>query len=157
MKNVITNITISEDITLVSLNNVPGNTTFIAGFFKEVADNHINVDMITMSASQGSSVIVSFTAEDNYLTDILSVTGRFKKNCPALRTDVNSGNFKVSFYGENMKYLPGVAASIFHFFAAEGIDIKLITTSEVDVSCLFDRMSSESVFSLLKKEFNKTL
>lgn len=153
MKDVITGISVTEDVTLVSLINVPGNTEFISDFFTEIAKNHINIDMITMSASQGAHVTVSFTAQDNSLTDILNVTGRFKTLSPKLRTDISSGNFKLSFYGEKMKDIPGIAASVFKLFTSSGIEIKLITTSEVDISCLFERVNFDLIMEILKSEY----
>jgi aspartokinase len=57
-------------------------------------------------------------------------------------------------YGEGMKNIPGVAAKLFTILAQNGIDLKLVTTSEVDISCLIYEKDIDTALTALKKEFN---
>ena len=63
-------------------------------------------------------------------------------------------NSKVSVYGEEMKHTPGVAARVFKALAKENIEVKLITTSAVDISCLVYERSIDDAVNSIKKEFS---
>lgn len=132
----ITNLTVSENVTLITLINIPSSQGNIAKIFLALANNNINVDMISQTSPLKGTVNISFTFSDNEVHHAIQALKQFKKNIPTLRIEVNSNNTKLSLYGEGMKTTPGVAAKTLEILAENDIDIIMITTSEIDISYL---------------------
>ncbi|MDF2685330.1 MAG: aspartokinase [Clostridia bacterium] len=153
IKDVITGLTFYNDITLVTVYNLPNKTTPVAKLFTLLAEADINVDMISLNPSQGLNQIVSFSAMDDDLSKILSTIGMFKTSFPDIRTDVNSRNCKITFSGETMDTRCGVAAYVFDAFANYDVEVKLITTSETKISCLVDEAQYDKVVEILEDKF----
>lgn len=154
IKDVITGLTVYNDITLVTVYNLPNKSTSVAKLFTLLAEADINVDMISLNPSRGLYQTVSFSAMDDDLSKILSTVGMFKTSFPDIRTDVNSRNCKITFSGETMDTRCGVAAYVFEAFAGNDVEVKLITTSETKISCLFDEVQYDKVIDLLDNKFN---
>ncbi len=128
-------ISTSNDITLVTLQKCPSDITFISDIFQKIASFDVIVDMISLAPTHGAFTSVSFTISDNDLGKILSFTSDLHDNSN-IKTIVSSGNCKISVYDQGMKDLPGVAADVFSAAAKANTDIRIITTSEVDISLL---------------------
>jgi aspartokinase len=128
-------ITTSNDITLITLQNCPSDLTFIANVFHKISSFGVNVDMISMAPTHGAFTSISFTISDNDLGKILSFTSDLHDNSN-IKTIVSSGNCKISVYDQGMVNAPGVAAGVFSAAATVNTDIRIITTSEVDISLL---------------------
>ncbi len=128
-------ISTSNDITLVTLQNCPSDIVFIADVFQKIASFDVIVDMISLAPTHGAFTSVSFTISDNDLGKILAFTSDLHDNSN-IKTIVSSGNCKISVYDQGMKDLPGVAADVFSAAAKANTDIRIITTSEVDISLL---------------------
>lgn len=128
-------ITTSNDITLITLQNCPSDLTFIANVFRRIAGFGVDVDMISLAPTHGAFTSISFTIADNDLGKILTFTSDLHDNSN-IKTIVSSGNCKISVYDQGMKNSPGVAAGVFAAAAKVETDIRIITTSEVDISLL---------------------
>jgi aspartate kinase len=120
----------------VTLEEVPDRPGVAAAIFKAVAAEGINVDMIVQNVSHQGRTDVSFTIEradvprvEEVLTSIVEQTG-------ALRWTTDPGIAKVSLVGAGMKSHPGVAADMFDALATEGVNIQMISTSSIRVSCV---------------------
>ena len=95
-------VTVSNDITLVTLHNAPADMDFIATVFEEIAKLNIDIDMISLSPVQGSTTAVSFTIKDDDLMSLLSYTSKLKsKN---IKPVVSSGNSIISIMDYKPKY-----------------------------------------------------
>jgi len=154
INKIITNVSLNNDITLVTVYNLPNDLSAIAQLFKQLADNSVNVDMISLNPSQSLSQTVSFSSGGEDLPVVLSTIGSIKANFPQIRTDINSGNCKITFEGEAMKDKCGVAANIFGIIAEHGISIKLITTSETKISCLTDETEYSKTADMIENVLN---
>ena len=128
-------ITTSNDITLITLQNCPSDLTFIANVFQKICSLGVNVDMISLAPTHGAYTSISFTISDNDLGEILVFTSDLQDNFN-IKTIVSSGNCKISVYDQSMRNTPGVAAKVFAAAAKIETDIRIITTSEVDISLL---------------------
>ena len=128
-------ITTSNDITLITLQNCPSDLTFIANVFHKIANFGVDVDMISLAPTHGAYTSISFTISDNDLGKILAFTSDLHDNSN-IKTIVSSGNCKISVYDQGMKNFPGVAAEVFSAAATVNTDIRIITTSEIDISLL---------------------
>lgn len=156
IRDIITDVSVTADVTLVTVYNLPNKTEIMAKLFECLADEGVNVDMISLTPSQGLTQTVSFSASDEALTATLTTVGKIKGSYPDVRMDVNTSNCKLTFEGEAMKTRCGVAASVFASLGANGIEVKLITTSETKISCLVDEAQMATVYDVLEKVYGLT-
>ncbi|MEE0060165.1 MAG: hypothetical protein UE295_04990, partial [Acutalibacteraceae bacterium] len=127
-----TNITVDNDITLVILHNTPADMDFIAKVFEDIAALEIDIDMISIAPVQGSTTSLSFTIKDDDLMKLLGYTSKLKsKN---IKPVVSSGNSIISIADEAMKDTPGMAAKIFRAISDSNADIRIVSTSQIQVS-----------------------
>lgn len=152
--NAITKISTCEDVVLITLRNFPVDMQFISGIFSKIAQKGINVDMISQTAPIGGKIDLSFTIGEDDLGNMLDVMTTLRGQLPKLKSDICSGNCKISLYGDLMKEIPGVAANVFDVLAGAGADIRLITTSEVDISVLVPKSDFGNVIEILQKTYN---
>ncbi|WP_417458407.1 aspartate kinase [Kordiimonas sp.] len=128
-------------VTVVGLEDRPGQVSHL---FAPLADANINVDMIVQSASEdGTSTDVTFTVPED---DLLKAVKVLESNKEALkfRDLVYTGNVvKVSVVGVGMRSHAGVARTMFDTLAEKGINIQVISTSEIKVSVIIDAEYTE--------------
>ena len=153
IKEIITSVNVENGVTLVTVYNLPNNPESISDIFKCLAEKGVNVDMISLNPSSGVRQTVSFSANDSDLSDILSTLGLLKKSYPDLRIDVNTNNCKLTFAGDAMREICGVAAFVFTSLGNRKISVKLITTSETKISCLIDESDYSEACDLVDKTF----
>ena len=147
MKEIITGITIDEDISLITIGRMDYKIQNICDLFLECAKNDIDIDMISQSAPIGGNIDVSFSISDEDAPKALKIIAGYNKK----NTYINSGNIKITFKGEKMKGTTGVAGFVVSLFMEAGADIKMITTSEFEISVLTDA----ACIIPLKKVFEK--
>lgn len=151
--NGVSKISVTEDVCLISFNNVPRDLSVTSQIMTEFAVQDINIDMISQSAPIGESANVSFTVQSEDLVRALAIIQRFREQHPLVRPIVSSGNCKVQLYGEEMRSMPGVAARAFSVVSSITNEIMLITTSEVDISILIAQHELSSVLEALKQHY----
>lgn len=142
-----------SDITLVTLQSAPAKVSFISEVFDRIANKNINIDMISMAPTHGAVTGLSFTISDNDLIDVLSFTTELKRDME-INVIVSSVNHKISIYDKNMKNTPGMAAKVFAAISETDADIRLITTSEVEISLLVTEADFDTVLDRLEKAFS---
>ncbi len=144
-----TEIRTVSDITLVTLQGSPSSTHFMADVFERISKKNINIDMISMPPNHGANAGLSFTISDGDLIGILEIvnTLRFETG---IRVSVSSVHHKISVYDPQMKNCPGMAAKVFSAIASTDADIRLITTSEVEISLLVTEADYDAVLSALE-------
>ncbi|WP_444657765.1 ACT domain-containing protein [Caproiciproducens sp. R2] len=147
-------ITTSNEITLITLQNCPSELTFTADVFQKISGFGVNVDMISLAPTHGAFTSISFTISDNDLDKILTFTSDLHDNSN-IKTIVSSGNCKISVYDQGMKDTPGVAAKVFAAAAKSETDIRIITTSEVDISLLVTAADFDQTLNEIEKCLKK--
>jgi aspartokinase len=145
-------VTLENDITLIVLQDCPPELNFVADVFQKIGQLGVDVDMISLAPSQGSNTSVSFTIADTDLDKILSFTSELRDKV-RVKAIVSSGNCKISVYDPNMVNAPGLAAQVFAAAASVNSDIRLITTSEVDISLLVTAADAPETVKALESEF----
>ncbi len=153
MNQWITKITPTEGVTLITLEAVPSNIGFLSDVFGAVSNEEINVDMISQTAPTGNTVTVSFTVSDDDMTKVLYLIKKVSAKYPNIRSLVSSSNVKLSLFGEALPEHFGVAAHAFKALSKNGVDILLITTSDVDISILIPQASYDFALVALKEAF----
>lgn len=142
-------ITTQNNVTLVTMEGFPANVSYLSEIFASIAAYHLNIDMISMAPTHGAVTALSFTISDDDLVDILSFTAELKKTAK-MDVIVSSVNSKISVYDEAMRNTPGVAARVFAAIADTNADIRLITTSEVEIALLVSESDYETVRQALQ-------
>lgn len=137
-----------EDVALVSLSGCPAEIGFFADVLTKVADQGVDVDMITQTPPSGGHVGLCFTLADADIPSLLKVTASLSSAYPGVKTSINGNNCKVSVSDEEMVGRPGYAADLLSRAAAANVEVRLITTSESDVSLL---IVNDGLMPLLEK------
>ncbi|MBQ3044735.1 MAG: hypothetical protein IJO03_10875 [Clostridia bacterium] len=147
------NIFVTEDVTLFSLCDSPADISHMAEVFKMIADAGIDVDMISQFPLSGSSSGFSFTVSDKDFVPVLSIASELRSRSPKTKISVSSGNSKITVSGEAMRGTPGVSAGIFKAAASVDADVRMITTSEIEIAMLVVNSDVDDVVEAIKKEF----
>lgn len=147
--SLIDNITMIENVTLISINDSPADFKVVAQIFEMLSNAGIDVDMISQNPPQGKISNLSFTVNDEDLGKVFETASKLRELHPQLKLAISSGNTKISVFGNGMKNCPGVAANVFSAIASTDVEVRMITTSEVDISVLVYSHDGETVFSAL--------
>lgn len=147
------NIFVTEDVTLFSLSDAPADISHMADVFKMIADAGIDVDMISQFPSSGAGSGFSFTVSDKDFVPVLSIASELRTRSPKTKISVSSGNCKITVSGEEMRGTPGVSAKIFKAAADVDADVRMITTSEIEISLLVVKSDVDNVIEAIKNEF----
>ncbi len=138
-------------ITIVELPDKPG---IAAKLFDTIAGANIVVDMIVQNvSSDGKSADISFTVPRTDSRRALEVTEAAAKELGAKRVDMREDISKVSVVGVGMRTHSGVASKMFRTLADHGINIMMISTSEIKVSCVIDLKFTELAVRVLHEAF----
>lgn len=133
-EKVITGLTVSKNNVLITVNNVSFKSNNIATIFERLADNHINIDMISQTAPLNGIISVSFTASEEDLETIKEVMILLNNEIENITFSIVSDIAKISVVGIGMTNQSGVTAKVFKIFADNNIDFSLVTTSEISIS-----------------------
>ena len=148
----------------VALLRVPDRPGVAAQLFGEIARQHLDVDLIIQSIHEGNSNDIAFTVATPILKQAEAVAAAI---APVLRSHPNPASgeaevmiqqqiAKVSISGAGMIGRPGVAAQMFATLSAAGVNIQMISTSEVKVSCVIDAVDGDRAVAVLCQAFEIT-
>ena len=137
-------------ITLRQVSDRPG---VAAQLFGSLADHNINVDMIIQNTSEAGSTDVSFTVQESDLQRALEVCQAVKEDLGAAAVVSDLAIGKISVVGVGMKSHAGVAASMFKALAQADINIHMISTSEIKISCVVNQVDTENAVRVLHAAF----
>ncbi len=154
-QQVVSGVTYTRDEAKVTLQQVADTPGVAATVFGALADAHVNVDMIVQNVSEnGKATDLTFTVGKNDLQPALKVLEGLKDQvkCRALVPDPNV--VKVSIVGMGMRSHAGVAQTMFAALAEKGINIQVISTSEIKVSVLLAEEYTELAVRTLHSAFN---
>ena len=137
-------------ITIVGVPDKPG---IASKLFGPVAKANINVDMIIQNMSQSGLTDISFTIPRADITKALPLIQDVAKGIAAKSVAVTEAIAKVSLVGVGMRSHSGVAAKMFGVLAQEGVNILMISTSEIKISCVIDEKYVELAMRSLHTAF----
>jgi aspartate kinase len=137
----------------VTIGGVPDRPGIAARLFRGLADEDVNVDMIVQNVSTGGTTDISFTVPKADLPAALRVTGAQAPDIGAREVTHDTEIARVSLVGAGMKTNPGVAATMFEILAAEGVNIEMISTSSIRISCVVRAREVERAVQALHTAF----
>ncbi len=138
-------------ITIVGVPDKPG---IAARIFGPVAAAHINVDMIIQNIGQATMTDLSFTIPRADLKKAEPIIQEVAKDIEAKSVSVVEAIAKVSLIGVGMRSHSGVAAKMFEVLSREGVNIMMISTSEIKISCVIDEKYLELAMRSLHSAFD---
>ncbi|MGH2590560.1 MAG: aspartate kinase [Actinomycetota bacterium] len=137
----------------VTLEEVPDRPGIAASIFKAVAAEGISVDMIVQNVSHAGRTDLSFTVPRADLPRVDGVLQAIVSDVGAGRYSTDDAIAKLSLVGAGMKSSPGVAADMFDALATEGINIEMISTSSIRVSCVIRAADAERAVRTVHRRF----
>ena len=151
---VVRGITLMDDETKITIRNVPDKPGIAAYIFTQLASNGINVDMIVQNVSRERTTDISFTIPKLSVDKMREVSGKIIKKIGAESIATDEDIAKVSVVGVGMKTHPGVAAKCFYALAKNKINIEMISTSEISISCVVKKKAGRKAVKVLHNVFN---
>jgi aspartate kinase len=149
----ISGVALDDGEAKVTLDRVPDRPGVAATVFRAIADEAISVDMIVQNVSHDGATDLSFTAPLADIPRLASVMERVVKEVGAERFSIDDGISKVSLVGAGMKTHPGVAADMFDALAADGVNIEMISTSPIRISCVIRKADAERAVRTIHARF----
>ena len=149
----ITGCSVIEKIVLVNIQHLPASMSLIAHLFVTLANEGINIDMISQTQSSDGYVTLAFTASSDDLDNLEHVLRVLTQDQPQAIIHVDKHVAKVSVVGSGMRSQSGVAARLFQLFADHHIAYKLITTSEISISYTMSKDHTLQAVQLIAQEF----
>ena len=138
----------------VTVNRVPDRPGVAAALFGSLAAAGVNIDMIVQNVSHDGSTDISFTVPRTNLVDAERIAKQVAGEIDAESVDVDAEIAKVSLVGAGMKSHPGVAAKVFETLASAGINIEMISTSTIRISCVVRADDVEAAVQALHTAFD---
>ncbi len=137
----------------VTVRGVPDRPGVAAALFEPLAERSVNVDMIVQNTGTDGSTDISFTVPREAARHAAEVAGKVAVELGAVAVDLDENVAKVSLVGAGMKSHPGVAAGVFRALADAGINIQMISTSTIRISCVVRADQSAAAVQALHAAF----
>lgn len=153
-KMFVSGITVDKNQAKITIVKVPDRPGIASRIFKPIARENINVDMIVQNVSHEGFTDVSFTVNRNELQKTLNIVKEVAKKIKFEGITFAQDIAKVSIVGAGMYSYPGVAARMFSALARQSINIEMISTSEIKISCVIKQKKADLAVKVLHKEFS---
>ncbi|HIE36061.1 MAG TPA: aspartate kinase, partial [Candidatus Omnitrophica bacterium] len=150
---VVRGVALQQNEAKITICNVPDKPGIAAKIFNELARENINVDMIVQNVSHKKITDISFTVSKDSLIKAIKVSKKISKEIGAGRILSDEDIAKVSVVGVGMRAHSGVAAKCFSALARAKINIEMISTSEISISCVVRKETGKKALNVLHKEF----
>ena len=146
-------VTYSRDEARITVKKVPDRPGIAASIFNPISDANIVVDMIIQNTREGNLTDMTFTVPKGDFHQALEIVERTAKDIGAESVVGDKGIAKVSIVGVGMRNHAGVASKMFDILAKHGVNILMISTSEIKVSCVIDEKFTELAVRALHEGF----
>lgn len=151
-KMLVSGVAADKDTTRVSLIGLKDEPGVAFRLFNHLARHNINVDMILQSVGRDGTKDITFTTTEDNAQEAVEIVERHFHEYEKI--DVEKDVVKVSIVGAGMQSNPGVAAKMFECLYDEGINIKMISTSEIRVSVLISEKYTEKAMNAIHEKFS---
>jgi aspartate kinase len=150
---VVSGTTLNKDEAKITICDVPDRPGIAAKIFKELSSGGINVDMIVQNVSHTRRTDISFTINKANLSKTTRITKKVASDIKAGDVLRDEGIARVSIVGVGMKSHPGVAAKMFEALAKKRVNIEMISTSDISISCIIKKKFAEIAVRALHEKF----
>ncbi len=156
---IVSAVTHSANEVVFTLSGIPDEPGSAATVLEAVAEEHVNVDTILQNVVHGVAELSFSVPKDDAAATRRGIDAAAEALGP-MEIDENEGLGKVSLIGAGMRSHPGIAAKMFRTLASEGINLQMISTSPIKISCMIDRSDVDRAVRSLHAVFaleNETL
>jgi aspartate kinase len=150
---VVSGIMYDKNQAKITLKEVPDQPGIAANIFGSIADAGLSVDMIIQNISAEGHTDLSFTLDREELNEAMVIMEKVAKKIRAVNVSADSKIAKISIVGAGMRSHSGVAARIFKSLSKEKINILMISTSEIKVSCIIEQKHTKAAVNALHTAF----
>jgi len=150
---VVSGVTLDRNQAQVVVCDVPDRPGLAANLFRELSDNAVIVDMIVQNVGQDHMTDISFTVPRSEARKTIRIAQAVAQKVGAGEVRSREDISKISIVGVGMRSHSGVAARMFETLAGEGINILMISTSEIKISCLIDEKYGELAARVIHQAF----
>jgi aspartate kinase len=150
---ILSGVTYALDDAKVTVHNLPDQVGMAAKVFSALARANVNVDVIIQNVSADGAADISFTAAESDLAKVTDVLGGLKKELGFKSFDLDPDVAKITLVGAGMKTYPGIAAKMFEVLAGNDINIEMISTSSIKISCVIRKAQAETAVKALHSAF----
>ena len=153
VRNKVRGIVHDLNVAKVTILGVPDKPGIASAIFDPLAKENVSVDTIVQNASVERITDLTFTVANNDLDKAMRVVEPVVKEIGARGCTADAKLGKVSIVGTGMQNTPGFAARMFRALYDKGINIELITTSEIRITCIIDENKVEDAVRVLHQAF----
>jgi aspartate kinase len=150
---IVRGVAFEKEITRITVHGLTNQITSLSSIFTTLANHHINVDIIIQVQTDENTTNLSFSVKDEDVRETLAVLNEHQSSLGFEKMEAESGLAKVSIVGSGMISNPGVAAKMFDVLAQNGIQIKMVSTSEIKVSVVVDQKEMIRAAEILHEAF----
>jgi aspartate kinase len=152
-ESVVRGVALTENEAKITVCDVVDKPGIAAQIFNELAKQNINIDMIVQNVSHRKMTDISFTVTKDNFTKAMKISKKIAQRIGAGDIICDENIAKVSAVGVGMKSQSGVAAKCFQTLAKHKINIEMISTSEISISCVVKKDLGKEALKVLHKEF----
>ncbi len=152
-KAIVSGVTKDDNIVKISVLEVPDRPGIAFQLFSALAKNNVFFDMIIQNVTQRNVNDITFTVAADDLNDALEVTSRVSEEMGAKKVIYDESVVKVSIVGTGIAGSADIASAFFQTLSDLGINIEMISTSEIKISCIIEQEKGEEALKALHKRF----
>ena len=151
---VVSGVTSNKDQAKISLIGIEDKPGVAAEIFNIVAEQNINIDMIIQNVGRDGTTDLSFTVPEKDLSKAVKVIQDLSDQIKIATLETDSNISKVSVVGIGMVSHVGIASKMFSALAEQNINIQMISTSEIKISCVIDQTQTDKAVEVIHDSFD---
>lgn len=152
-KAIVSGVTMDENIVKISVLEVPDKPGIAFKLFSALAANNVFFDMIIQNVTQKNVNDITFTVNSDDLQDALAVTSKVSEELGATKVIYDEDVVKVSIVGTGIAGSADIASAFFQTLSDLGINIQMISTAEIKISCIIEKAQGEAALKALHHKF----
>ena len=153
VSNKVSGVTYERNVARITMRGVPDSPGIAANVFEPLTDANVSVDTIVQNVSAEHTTDMSFTVERGDVVRALEVSRGVAAKIGAADCVANDHLGNVSIVGTGMQNAPGYASRMFRALSDAGINIEMITTSQIRITCIVDETQVNDAVRVLHDAF----
>jgi aspartate kinase len=153
-KVVVSGVTYDTDEAKITIRGIPDRPGIASKIFTPISDANIVIDMIVQNLSEDSYTDITFTVPKIHFKEAVDIVKGVSTELEAANVIADTDIVKVSIIGAGMRTHAGIASKMFTILASEGINIMMISTSEIKISCVIEAKYTELAVRVLHEAFD---
>ncbi len=154
-KSPVQNLSLDDNIAKISILELPDKPGIAFKLFSLLTENDVQIDMIVQNVNRQNINDISFTVREDLMEKAVETAQKFAFEVNAQKVIYDKAVAKLSVVGSGLIASTEVAAKFFEALSEIGVNIQMISTSEVMISCIIDKDQSKEAFKHVHKKFEE--